>query len=468
MKRVDFLKTLAAGGAAYAAWGPHRLARAWAADGGSKPPNFVFILADDWGWGDLGCYGHPTIKTPNLDHLAGQGTRFTQYYVNGSVCSPSRAAIMTGHFPARHGIHAHFATHEQNAQRDMPNWLDPEVTTLPDLLKSAGYITGHFGKWHLGAGEGAPEPKEYGLDDYRTFNGNGPGWEGVADWIPRSSELIVDETLRFIGENRARPFFVQAWLKDTHAYLDPTEKQREPYKKLGGALEIYYGAATDADRQIGRILAKLDELGLAENTVVVFSSDNGPEDITITNASHSGVGSPGPFRGRKRSLYEGGVRVPLIVRWPGKVPAGRVDNASVVSGVDLLPTFCALAGVPDPESLRPDGEDVSAALLGRPFERRKPLFWEFRSAVVGHVINRSPMLALREGNWKLLMNPDRSRIELYDIPNEPSELNNLADRNPEVVERLAGQLLAWRSELPPGRVDKGAGVNVYPWPKEAH
>ncbi|NUN97437.1 MAG: sulfatase-like hydrolase/transferase, partial [Candidatus Omnitrophica bacterium] len=257
-------------------------------------------------------------------------------------------------------------------------------------------------------------------------------------------------------------------LKDTHAYLDPTEKQREPYKNLGGALEIYYGAATDADRQIGRILAKLDELGLAENTVVVFSSDNGPEDITITNASHSGVGSPGPFRGRKRSLYEGGVRVPFIVRWPGKVPAGRVDNASVVSGVDLLPTFCALAGVPVPESLRPDGQDVSAALLGRPFERRKPLFWEFRSAVAGHVINRSPMLALREGNWKLLMNPDRSRIELYDIPNETSELNNLADRNPEVVERLAGQLLAWRSELPPGRVDKGAGVNVYPWPKEAH
>ncbi|MBS3761724.1 MAG: sulfatase-like hydrolase/transferase, partial [Planctomycetes bacterium] len=342
-------------------------------------PNFVFIFADDWGWGDLGCYGHPHIQTPNLDRLASEGTLFSQFYVCSGVCSPSRAAVMTGRFPARHGIHGHLASHEANDRRGMPHCLDPNAPTYTSLLQKAGYRVGHFGKWHLGHGEGVPEPSEYGIDKTRVNAGNGPQLEyRRQDWKPglrsKSSEFIVNHTMRFIEENQKEPFFVNVWLNDTHAILDPSEEQTEPYDHLKpdlvgekdrGALAIYYGTATGADRQIGRLLDRLDKLDLAENTVVIFSSDNGPEDILIHNASHSGVGSAGPFRGRKRSLYEGGIRTPFILRWPaGNGSRGVVDNTTPLCGVDLLPTFCRLAGVDLPEGLNPDGEDMSEVFHG--------------------------------------------------------------------------------------------------------
>ena len=439
---------------------------------GSRP-NVIFILADDWGWGDLGCYGHDRIKTPHLDKLARQGTLFTQFYVCSGVCSPSRTAFMTGQFPARHRIHGHLADRKRNEARGMPNFLDPHVAMLPRLLQKAGYKTAHFGKWHLGHGEGAPEPSAYGFDVSKCVNGPGPSWDATAPYFrARSTELIVDETIGFIEANRDKPFFVQAWLLLTHATLHPTEEDMKPYARYGprnvpykGAPQIYYASATSADKQIGRLMARLDELKLAKNTIVIFSSDNGPEDIHITNASHSGVGSAGPFRGRKRSLYEGGVRVPFILRWPAAVPAGRVDNETVFNATDFLPTFCKLAGVDVPEEARPDGEDVSAAFQGRTFRRAKPLFWEWRFRIFGHVLHKSPQLSIRDGNFKLLMNPDRGRVELYDVPNDPSELNNLADRKPEVVKRLSERVLAWHKELPPGPVDPSAGSNAYRWPK---
>jgi len=430
-----------------------------------KRPNFVFVFADDWGWGDLGCYGHPVIRTPNLDRLARAGTAFTQFYVASGVCSPSRTAIMTGHFPARHRIHGHLAAGESNRRRAMPNWLDSDVATVTDLLQKAGYRTGHFGKWHLGSGEGAPSIGEYGIDEHKGVNSTDdyPNLWGP-EFRPRSTEIIVDETIRFIEANRERPFYVQAWLLDTHAYLQPTEEQQKAYPRHNGALKIYYSVVTDADKHIGRLIDRLDELGLAENTVFVFSSDNGPEDIVIGNASHSGVGSAGPFRGRKRSLYEGGVRMPFIVRWPGGTPAGTVDDTSVIGAVDWLPTICTLAGVELPDALHLDGEDMSAALRGKASQRTKPLMWEWRFRIHGHTLHRSPMLSIRDGNWKLLINPDRSRIELYDVPNDPSELNNLADRQPEVVDRLAKRVFAWQKTLPPGPVDPAAGKNDYRWP----
>jgi N-acetylgalactosamine-6-sulfatase len=438
-----------------------------------KPPNVLFILADDLGWGDLGCYGHRQIKTPSLDRLAAQGTLFTQFYVNGSVCSPSRTAFMTGQFPARHRVHGHFAAAQVNANRGMPNWLDPGVTTLPALLKQAGYATAHFGKWHLGNGPGAPEPRAYGFDDTRTINSNGPGWdEPDRTFRAKSTAAIVDEALRFIGAHRDRPFYVNLWTLVPHATLNPTPEQMKPYERFGpgnvphkGALQIYYASVTDLDAQVGRLLAELDRLGVADNTLVIFSSDNGPEDIHVVNASHSGVGSAGPFRGRKRSLYEGGVRLPFIARWPRHVPAGRVDDTSVVTGVDFLPTVCALAGVQPPAGWTGDGEDVDDILRGRPRPRTKPIFWEWRFNIAGDTLNKSPMLAVRAGGWKLLMNPDRSRVELYDIPKDPSELTNLAAANPDVVDRLAAKLLAWRRTLPEGPVAPTAGQNDYPWPK---
>jgi N-acetylgalactosamine-6-sulfatase len=215
---------------------------------------------------------------------------------------------------------------------------------------------------------------------------------------------------------------------------------------------------------VGRLLAKLDELELANDTLVLFSSDNGPEDIHVTNASHSAVGTPGPFRGRKRSLYEGGVRLPLLARLPGRIPAGRVETASVLTAVDFLPTVTALTGTSVPSGWRLDGEDVSDILTGKSRPRTKPIFWEWRFRIAGDMMHHSPMLSIREGDWKLLMNPDRSRVELYDIPYDPTELNNLADRKPDVVNRLAPKLLAWQKELPPGPVEPAAGKNDYPWP----
>ena len=227
---------------------------------------------------------------------------------------------------------------------------------------------------------------------------------------------------------------------------------------------MYYAVVTNADRHIGRLLDALDALHLSESTLVVFTGDNGPEDLVVANASHSAAGSPGPFRGRKRSLYEGGVRMPLIVRWKGHTPAGRVDDESVLGAVDLLPTLCLLAAAPAPAELPLDGEDVSDALHGRIHRRERPLLWEWRFPVAGHPIHKSPRLAIRDGDWKLLLNPDRSRMELYHIPRDPMELRDLADRCPEVVDRLAARALDWASGLPPGPVSPLAGSNAYAWP----
>ena len=438
-----------------------------------RQPNVIFILADDLGWGDLGCYGHPHIKTPRLDQLARQGTLFTQFYVNGSVCSPTRAAFMTGQFPARHRIHGHFSGQPQNQGRGMPNWLDPSAPFLTRQLKQAGYATAHFGKWHLGSGEGAPDPGAYGFDVYRSFNGNGPKFKGQGDpyFRARSTGLFVDEAIRFIEAHRERPFYVNLWTLVPHAPLHPTDEQMEPYRRFSagvvpyrGAEEIYYGTVTAMDAELGRLFDKLDELGLADNTIVVFSSDNGPEDIHIRNAGHSGVGTAGPFRGRKRSLYEGGVRVPFIVRWPGHVPAGKIDEDSVVSGVDFLPTLCELTGSRLPAGYRGDGEDTSDILKGTSRPRQAPLMWEWRFRIAGYPIHHSPMLSIRDGRWKLLLNPDRSRVELFDIPHDRMELNNVAAQHPEVVERLAKAALAWQATLPPGPIEPTAGKIIYGWP----
>jgi arylsulfatase A-like enzyme len=439
-----------------------------------RQPNFIFILADDLGWSDLGCYGHPQIKTPNLDRLAKQGTLFTQFYVNGSVCSPSRCAFMTGQYPARHRIHGHYAEHGINAARGMNNWLDPKVPNVAALLQKAGYATAHFGKWHLGNGQGAPPPTEYGFDESRSVNANGPSWdEPDVSFRAKSSAAIVDETIRFVTAHRDKPFYVNAWMLIPHATLNPTREQMHPYDQLQpgrgelpfkSAAQIFYGSVTDMDEHIGHLLKALDQLGLAENTVVLFSSDNGPEDIHISNAGHSGVGSAGPFRGRKRSLYEGGIRVPGIIRWPGHIPAGVVDDESVVAGVDWLPSVCKLAGVSVPTAHKLDGEDVSAIYLGHPRARATPLMWEWRFRIAGEPFHHSPILAIRDGHWKLLLNPDRSRMELYEIKKDLTQLSNLSDKYPDVAARLSEKALAWQKDLPAGPIDPGAGQTSYPWP----
>jgi arylsulfatase A-like enzyme len=438
-------------------------------------PNIVFIFADDLGWGDLGAYGNSRIKTPHLDRLAAEGTLFTQFYVNSAVCSPSRTAVMTGQYPARHRVHGHFADDARNAARDMPNWLDPAGPMLPRILQAAGYVTAHYGKWHLGHSRRAPAPGAYGINDHRTINSTGPGWDdqGERYFRAKSTGLFVDEAIEFIRQNKERPFYVNVWTLIPHATLNPTEEQMAPYIQFGpanvrhtGASPIYFGTVAELDAQVGRLVAAIDDLGLKEKTLVMFSSDNGPEDIHIRNANHSGVGSPGPLRGRKRSLYEGGVRTPFIVRFPGRVPAGRVDSESVVTAVDLMPTLGKLAGAAMPANHALDGEDRSRVLFGDAAPRTKPIFWEWRFRVAGHVFNMSPGLAVRDGKWKLLMNADRSRVELYDILADPREMNNIAGQHQAVVSRLASPLLRWQKTLPAGTHDAEAGQNPYPMPAQ--
>jgi len=441
-------------------------------------PNVIFILLDDQGWADAASLGHPYMKTPNIDRLVGEGTRFAQFYTSNPVCSPSRTAFMTGHFPARHRIHQHLATHEQNDQRGMPDWLDPDATTVCDLFHEAGYATAHFGKWHLGSGPGAPDPGAYGIDVHRTVNSTGPGWETVQKdpyFRAKSTGLFVDETIRFIRAHKGRPFYVNLWTLVPHAKLNPTPEELAVYEDLRvdpddfpswmraylrdaphptEQMKVFCASMTGLDRAIGRLLDFLDAEGLADNTAIFFSSDNGPEDYLIRNASNAGVGSPGPLRARKRSLYEGGVRTPLIVRWPGHVEAGRVDETSVLTAVDLLPTVCKLAGGDLPD-VRPDGEDASDVLLNGPRSRSKPIFWEWRGRVAGDSEYCPPRLAVRDGRWKLFCNDDGSDVQLYDVPADPEERTNVADANAEVVARLKRQVLAWKKTLPEGPVQEG-------------
>ena len=447
-------------------------AGAWA----SERPNFIFIFADDLDWGDLGCYGHPKLKTPYLDKMAEDGLLLTNFYVANPVCSPSRTAVMTGQYPARHRIHRHLTTdHRRQVSLNMPDFLDPNVTLLTKLMQADGYKTGHFGKWHLGATKESPSPSEYGIDVHYTATSN-----DLKLTVPRhqSTEAMVDKAIRFINKNKNSSFYINVWTLVPHATLDPTEEQMAPYARLapGGEAkkrgfstpaQIYYGAVTDMDLHLGRLIRTIDELGLGEDTIIVFSSDNGPEDIEIRNAAHSGVGSPGPLRGRKRSLYDGGVRVPFIIRWKGHTPAARVDDTSIVSAVDLLPTFCSMAGIELPEGYHSDGQDMSRVFSGKPVQRDRPLLWDWTATQSGHTFNKSPGLALRSGRWKFLMNPDGSRKELYDFEADPQcmELDNVADRYPDEVEHFSKMLRDFKASIPQGVPNASSGRNRYPVPK---
>lgn len=442
----------------------------------AERPNVIFILADDLGWGDLGCYGHPLLRTPNIDRMAKEGTLFTQFYVNASVCSPSRCAFFTGQYPARHRIHGHYATPQQNKNRGMSQFLPPDVPNVARLLKSAGYATAHIGKWHLGSNSGGPTPDAYGFDfvgSTEKDGANGPASDPY--YRANSSKLFVDEALKFIESKKQQPFYLQLWTLVPHATLQPTPEQLALYPNLGAggpqfphksAAQIFYSSVTDLDRHIGRLLDGLKAHGLDDKTLILFSSDNGPEDIHIKNAGHSGIGSAGPFRGRKRSLYEGGIRVPGIARWPGHVPAGKIDETTILSAVDWLPSVCQLAGVPVPSGHALDGEAMDDVLTGTNRARRTPLMWEWRFRIAGEPFHHSPQLAIRDGQWKLYLNPDGSRVELYDMTTDLTQLNNVAEHHAEVVAPMKDRVLAWSKTLPEGPRDPGAGQmnSGYPRP----
>jgi len=426
----------------------------------NQKPNILFIFADDWGWGDLGCHGHPYIKTPNIDRLATEGTDFHHFTVANGVCSPSRTAIMTGHFPARYNINGHFAWARQNAKRNMPDWLDPRAPLLPRFLKENGYATAHFGKWHLSNNmiPDSPLPSDYGYDAYGAFNCAGEQMPVHED--ARNAIAFIRKSHR-----KKKPFFVNLWLHEPHTPFHTVPKYRWRFRDLEEADNIYASVLSHADDRIGEVLNVLDRLGLARNTLVIFSSDNGPARAatpteptlmhdTATGAGYGIGGSKGVTGGRrgyKASLFEGGIGVPFIARWPGKISAGKKDNTSLFSAVDLLPTFCEVAGVDLPSSYRPDGVSQVSTLMGKGSPKRAtPLFWKMDSPWPAPRTRPDHWVsyAILDQHWKLVANRDSSHVELYDIMADPYEKSDLKHQNPEVVQSLLKKLAQWKKTLP--------------------
>jgi N-acetylgalactosamine-6-sulfatase len=438
---------------------------------GAKP-NIVFLFADDMGWGDLHCYGHPYAKTPNLDKLASQGTRFTQFYATGVTCCPSRTGFMTSKFPAT------FPKYPANAGFG-------DRVTITELLKRQGYATGHFGKWHIG-----PDTKA------GTYGINAIGGEEEKGVNRRASRLdrgrdayIYDSAIRFIETHKDGPFYINVWGHIPHHPVNPSPslvaafgdltvdeskfppQMREKFsacKKHGGDvsqhLRVYLAELKALDENVGRLLQRLDELGLRENTIVVFSSDQGPAGIRDTGDGETPSarrlakkehkiarrGTVAPAVADQPQAPDADIRLNamgFIVRWPGHVPAGRVDETAVLSGADWLPTLGALAGV----TINPadfEGEDASQAWLGGEFARTKPLFWKTSAPQSTGTI--------RDGQWKLhYPNRKRGEIELYDISADPGEMRNLAAQHPDVVQKLSARLEAWQATLPK-QYDKAA------------
>jgi arylsulfatase A-like enzyme len=411
------------------------------ANAADSRPHIVVVLADDLGPGDLGCYGGQVAPTPNLDRLAREGTRFTRYYSPAPICSPARCGLLIGQFPARWQITSFLQDKKGNRACEQVDFLDPQA---------AGYATAHFGKWHLGGGRdvtAAPKFAEYGYDEAAgTWESPEPHPDITAsNWIWSDKDKVkrwdrtaffVDRTLQFLKAHPDHPCFVNVWLDDPHTPWVP-----EATPPGGNNRPNLAKVLKEVDRQMGRLMQEVPP-----NTLLLFISDNGPlptfQGKRTTN-----------LRGSKLSLYEGGIRVPFLARWPGKIPAGKVDETSTIAGVDLLPTLAAIAQAKLPDGYVSDGEDVSAALLGQAFERTKPLLWEYGRnntsfKYPGNAADRSPWLAIRSGKWKLLAQADGSNVELYDVIADPQEKQNVATDQPTTVQVLTQQLLEWKRSLP--------------------
>jgi len=442
-------------------------------------PNILFVLIDDMGYGDLTCYGEKRVHTDNIDRIASEGIRFTQFYVNCPICSPSRTAFMTGQFPARWKITSFLASRAENRQRGMAQWLNPAAPTVARNLKTAGYTTGHFGKWHMGGQRDvgdAPLITEYGFDKtLTTFEGLGDrvlplldAYDGTSTkkyalgsdklgrgnitWVERSkvTTSFVDAAIDFMkkAEQEGKPFYVDLWPDDVHSPFFPPKALRGDGSKKG----LYLGVVQATDDQLAPLFDFVrNDPKLRNNTLIVIASDNGPEP---------GAGSAGPFRGHKGNLYEGGIREPLIVWGPGllnKSAVGSTNNTTVVAGIDFLPSMLTVAKAYPADGELMDGQDLSQSLLG--FEqgkRTKPLFWLRPPDRPGPANDPFPDLAVRDGDWKLLINEDGTSPQLYDLSKDIKEKNNLASEKPDVVERLKRMVLDWRKSMPAEHVSVNA------------
>ncbi|MDE0105820.1 MAG: sulfatase-like hydrolase/transferase [Bryobacterales bacterium] len=440
-------------------------------------PNVVLVLIDDLGYGDLSCYGNNAISTPNIDALAAQGVRFEQFYVASPICSPSRVGITTGQHPSRHLIHSFLNSRHRNEERGMRDYLDPAAPAVARTFQNSGYATAHFGKWHMGGGrdvDDAPLPQAYGFQESLvSFEGLGdrvlpPG--GLSDQSRKlgqgkvvqvdkheMTEIYVDRAIDFVRRNRERPFYLHLWLNDVHDRFYPKPELLAKFERFSANpyRQEYFAVIDEMDRQLGRLFGEIDDLGLGERTILALASDNGPTAWKrYYDEGYDPPGSTAGLRGRKWSLYEGGIREPLIVRWTGNFPSGRTNSETVISALDLFPTFCALAGIARAGSSL-DGLDMSAAFRGAEPRRSGALYWEYGrdSSYLrpGLESDRSPALAVRDGEWKLLMNADGNRAELYDFREGFDETENIAAERPEVLRRLRTALVAWWNTIPQAR-----------------
>lgn len=425
-----------------------------------EQPNFVIVLADDLGYGDLGCYGNKVIRTPNLDRFATEGLRLTSCYSAGANCSPSRAGLMTGRTPTRTGVHNWIPMLS-------PMHLRKEEITIATLLRKAGYATAHVGKWHLNGMfnlPGQPQPGDHGFEHWFSTQNNAlPShrnpYNFVRNAIPvgeregYSSQIVAEEAIRWLTKvrDRSKPFFLYICFHEPHepiatdrAFSDLYPFPDDPSRRA------HHGNITQMDNAFGQLMKVLDDQKLRDTTFVLFTSDNGPAITSIH--PH---GSAGPLRAKKGHMYEGGIRVPGIVRWPGRVKPGTVSDEPVC-GVDLLPTVCAATGVAVPADRAIDGASLLPLFAGKAVERSTPLYWHFNGAL------SEPKVAMRVGDWKILGHLDAPefprgadirteeqkaikkaeivKYELYNLRADIGEKHDLAEKEPERLKELADQL----------------------------
>jgi arylsulfatase A len=436
----------------------------------SERPNILVILCDDLGYGDLGCYGHPAIKTPHLDKLATEGIRFTECYSAAPVCSPARAGLLTGRTPSRSGIYDWIPSGH-------PMHLAKEEISIARLLRDAGYATCHVGKWHLNGRFNSPEqpqPGDHGFVHWMsTQNNANPSHENPGNFFRNGTPvgptegysclLVAKEASRWLEElrDKSRPFFLFVCFHEPH---EPVASPPDLVAKYADAENEdqaqYFANVTNIDRAVGKLLKELDEQRLSERTLVFFTSDNGPETLNRYRNAKRSYGSPGPLRGMKLHCYEGGIRVPGILRYPARVKPGQEVSTPVCS-LDLLPTFCELAGIKPPDGRPLDGTSILPVLENEPLERTTPLYWHYYRSI------GDPQAAMRVGDYMILGKWDGPQLgpgggfhqgdceliktsklvgfELYDLKADPAQSNDLAAQEPEKLRELS-ELLAGKYE----------------------
>jgi arylsulfatase A len=465
-------------------------------------PNFLVIICDDLGWGDLACYGHPRIQSPQLDRLAAEGIRLTDCYCASPVCSPSRVGLLTGRNPNRAGVYEWIANARedwiaQERSRHLVH-LPADEVTLPQLLRQAGYATALSGKWHCNSlfnDPAQPQPGEAGFDHwFATQNNATRSHENPVNFVRNgrpagpleghSAQIVAHEAVQWLEGRRqaaaAQPFFLYVAFHEPHEPVasPPALVARHRPHTWNGDEAQYLASVENIDRAVGQLLSALDRLQLAEDTVVLFTSDHGPETTFRYPGTHRCYGSAGPLRGRKLWLTEGGLRVPGILRWPARIKPGQTC-AEPVCSLDLLPTFCTLAGAAVPAGLKLDGADCGPLFQQRPMVRPQPLFWVYFNAL------NDQRAALRDGPWKLLAKLDHGMLpmtdnvtaatiarvraakltdfSLYQIADDPAELHELSAAQPALTAALAAKMETLYRELT-------ATMRVWPdepWPHGA-